>query len=460
MMNEEKIALNFKVQVYGELEKFSETISRSRCRIFYKGLNRNGTYITEEFAEKLISTIAYAPIKGIYDEEDEEDGENSDFKDHGEKRSDGKAYGVVPADYNFKWEEHLDDDGIKRTYACVDVLLWTAIYEEAREIPGKSQSMELYAPSIKGKWVLIEGKRVYQYEDGCFLGLQALGDKVEPCFEGAAFYTLKDMINELYTLYSNFLNDENNRKGGKKMVNFKLSDKRKHCMLFDILNKEYYTEENEWAIRYTICEVYDDYALCYDYQEETYLRAYYTKNDSDDTITIDNTVKAFIIDVTEGEYNALNALRSQVNTFEQIDEKFAAGVEAQNNLEQKDEEIATYTTQIQEKDTQINDLNEKVDQLTNENTALSAYKLDIEKKEKQSIIDKYSNVIDDEIIATYTAKIDELSSEELDKNLSYELVKATPSIFSKSGAGVIPKDEPVTGVEAILNKYRNKNQED
>ena len=457
MMNEEKIALNFKVQVYGELEKFSETISRSRCRIFYKGLNRNGTYITEEFAEKLISTIAYAPIKGIYDEEDDE---NSDFEDHGEKRSDGKAYGVVPADYNFKWEEHLDDDGIKRTYACVDVLLWTAIYEEAKEIPGKSQSMELYAPSIKGKWILIEGKRVYQYEDGCFLGLQALGDKVEPCFEGAAFYTLKDMINELYTLYSNFLNDENNRKGGKKMVNFKLSDKRKHCVRFEILNKEYYTEENEWAIRYTICEVYDDYALCYDYQEETYLRAYYTKNDSDDTVTIDNTVKAFIIDVTEGEYNALNALRSQVNTFEQIDEKFAAGVEAQNNLEQKDKEIATYTTQIQEKDTQINDLNEKVDQLTNENTTLSAYKLDIEKKEKQSIIDKYSNVIDDEIIATYTAKIDELSSEELDKNLSYELVKATPSIFSKSGAGVIPKDEPVTGVEAILNKYRNKNQED
>ena len=454
MMNEEKIALNFKVQVYGELEKFSETISRSRCRIFYKGLNRNGTYITEEFAEKLISTIAYAPIKGIYEDDD------ADFEDHGEKRSDGKAYGVVPADYNFKWEEHLDDDGIKRTYACVDVLLWTAIYEEAREIPGKSQSMELYEPSIKGKWVLIEGKRVYQYEDGCFLGLQALGDKIEPCFEGAAFYTLKDMINELYTLYSNFLNEEKNRKGGKKMVNFKLSDKRKHCMLFDILNKEYYTEENEWAIRYTICEVYDDYALCYDYQEEIYLRAYYTKNDSDDTVTIDNTVKAFIIDVTEGEYNALNALRSQVNTFEQIDEKFAAGVEAQNNLEQKEEEIATYTTQIQEKDTQINELNEKVDQLTNENTALSAYKLDIEKKEKQSIIDKYNDVIDDEIIATYTAKIDELSSEELDKNLSYELVKATPSIFSKSGAGVIPKDEPVTGVEAILNRYRNKNQED
>lgn len=457
MMGEEKIALNFKVQVYGELEKFNETISRARCRIFYKGINRNGTYITEEFAKKLMSTIAYAPIKGIYDDDDDKE---SDFEDHGEKRSDGKAYGVVPADYNFKWEKHLDEDGVMREYACVDVLLWTAIYEEAKEIPGKSQSMELYAPSIKGQWTLVEGKRVYEYQEGCFLGLQVLGDEVEPCFEGAAFYTLKDMINELYTLYSNFLNSENNRKGGKKMVNFKLSDKRKHCMLFDILNKEYYTEENDWAIRYTICDIYDDYALCYDYQEETYMRAYYTKNDSDDTVTIDNTVKAFIIDVTESEYTALNALRSQVSTFEQIDEKFNAGVQAQSDLEQKESEIATYTTQIGEKETLIGELNTKIEELTTENSNLSAYKLDIEKKEKQSIIDKYKNVVDDEVINTYTAKMDELSSEELDKNLSYELVKATPSIFSKSGAGVIPKDEPVTGVEAILNKYRNKNQED
>lgn len=456
MMGEEKIALSFKVQVYGELEKFNETISRARCRIFYKGINRNGTYITEEFARKLMSTIAYAPIKGIYDDDDKE----SDFEDHGEERSDGKAYGVVPADYNFKWEKHLDEDGVMREYACVDVLLWTAIYEEAKEIPGKSQSMELYAPSIKGQWTLVEGKRVYEYQEGCFLGLQVLGDEVEPCFEGAAFYTLKDMINELYTLYSNFLNSENNRKGGKKMVNFKLSDKRKHCMLFDILNKEYYTEENDWAIRYTICDIYDDYALCYDYQEETYMRAYYTKNDSDDTVTIDNTVKAFIIDVTESEYTALNALRSQVSTFEQIDEKFNAGVQAQSDLEQKESEIATYTTQIGEKETLIGELNTKIEELTTENSNLSAYKRDVEKKERQSVIDKYKNVVDDEVINTYTAKMDELSSEELDKNLSYELVKATPSIFSKSGAGVIPKDEPVTGVEAILNKYRNKNQED
>ena len=60
----------FPVLVYGNLEQYSETISKARCRVFYKGINRNGTYITEAFAEKLLSTISYTPVKGIYDNYD------------------------------------------------------------------------------------------------------------------------------------------------------------------------------------------------------------------------------------------------------------------------------------------------------------------------------------------------------------------------------------------------------
>jgi hypothetical protein len=77
----EEINNEFSISIYGNLEKYSDTISKGRCRIFYKGLNRNGTYITSEFAEKLLSTIGYAPVKGIYDRED------VDYTDHGEKRS-------------------------------------------------------------------------------------------------------------------------------------------------------------------------------------------------------------------------------------------------------------------------------------------------------------------------------------------------------------------------------------
>ena len=60
------------VTVYGNLEKYNETISKGRCRIFYKGANRNGTFITDEFADKLLSTIAYAPVKGIFSDDEDD----------------------------------------------------------------------------------------------------------------------------------------------------------------------------------------------------------------------------------------------------------------------------------------------------------------------------------------------------------------------------------------------------
>ena len=66
----EDINLEFPVTVYGNLEKYNETISKGRCRIFYKYGNRNGTYITDEFAEKLLATVPYAPVKGIFDTEE------------------------------------------------------------------------------------------------------------------------------------------------------------------------------------------------------------------------------------------------------------------------------------------------------------------------------------------------------------------------------------------------------
>jgi hypothetical protein len=161
----EDINLEFPVTVYGNLEKYNETISKGRCRVFYKYGNRNGTYITDEFAEKLLSTIPYAPVKGIYDAEE------GDYTDHGTSRSQGRIYGIVPENPNVTWEEHVDDDGITRTYACVDVLIFTGLYTEANAIVGKSQSMEIYQPSIRGEWKIINGKKYYVFESGHFLGL-------------------------------------------------------------------------------------------------------------------------------------------------------------------------------------------------------------------------------------------------------------------------------------------------
>lgn len=460
----EQVIREFPITVYGNLTKYSDTISKGRCRIFYKYANRNGTYITDEFAEKLLSTIPYTPVKGIYDNFDE------DYTDHGNKRSLGRIYGIVPENPNLQWEKHLDEDGIEREYACVDVLIFTALYEEAGEILGKAQSMEIYEPSIKGSWKIINGRRMFEYTEGSFLGLQVLGEDVEPCFEGAAFFSLysslKQLVDEIkeYTLKLPEINTGGQSQMFEKL-NFKLSDSEKHNAIWNLINPNY-NEEGGWTIEYAICDIYDDYALAYNYAEASYERIYYTKNDETNEVSIIERKKVFIIDVTESEMNALNTIRTlNGDTYEKADEVYSQAskvseLEEQNStyaqkIEELNENISTletekgnFTTQLEEANTNIASLNEEIE-------SLKTYKANIELKEKEEVISSYAELLSEEILASYKEKISEFTAIDLDKELAYELKKNNVSVFSKEqNPGFIPKDEPKTGIEAILSKYK------
>ena len=451
------IIKEFPVTIYGNLKELNPVLSKARCRIFYKYENRNGTYITDEFAQKLISSLPYTPVKGIYDNFDE------DYTDHGLKRDLGRIYGIVPENPNFSWEKHLDEDEIEREYACCDVYIFTALYEEASQIVGKSQSMELYQPSIKGDWAIINGKKLFKFEDGCFLGLQILGDDVEPCFEGAAFFTfyndLKNVIKKLekYSLDSNI-------KGGKSemtKLNFKLSDSQKHDAIWVLLNDKY-TEESNWEITYTILDIYDDYALVYNYEAGSYERVYYTKNDETDSIELGARKKCYVIDVTEEEKTALEALRAfNGGTYEKIDENIQEidTIKQQNSefstkIEELNNTVSTLTT---ERDTSVENYNnaqEQISTLTNELETLKDYKNSVETQEKEQVIASYSELLNNEILDSYKSKISEYSSAtELDKELAYELKKTNLEVFTKTPQ-FLPKDTPNTGIEAILAKYK------
>ena len=294
------IPITFQVMVYGKLEPYNEVLSKARCRIFYKYANRNGAYITDQFAEQLIKSLPYVPVKGIYDNF------NNDYTDHGKNRDEGRIYGIVPETYNFAWEKHLDEDGIEREYACSDVLIFTALYKEASEIVGKSLSMELYAPSITGNFQIINGIKYFVYNSACFLGLQVLGDEVTPCFEGAAFYSLYNNLKEVVEKLDAYnLKLQNEKNGGPKMdkINFRLSDSTKFDLIFDLLNTNY-NEDGGWTIDYCICDVYDDYVVAYNYGESIYERVYYTKNE-DDSISLGAKKRCYILDVTAIKWRQL-----------------------------------------------------------------------------------------------------------------------------------------------------------
>ena len=445
----------FTVQVYGELNKYNEVLSKARCRIFYKYENRNGTYITDEFAEKLISSLPYVPVKGIYSDED--------YTDHGVRRDQGRIYGIVPENPNVAWEEFTDDDGITRTYACTDVLIFTAIYEEANDIIGKSQSMELYPPSLKYHEAIVHNKRYIVFDDGCFLGLQVLGDKVEPCFEGASFYTLQSTIE--YTI------NQIKKYGGTKMpkINFKLSDDAKFSALWALLNPEF-NEEGNWTISYGISAVYDDYALAVNYETGEMNRVYYSKNDENDMVELGDIVKCYIVDVTESEKSTLDTLRSlNGNTYELVSdvltnaqENFEKVSEFSTKIEELNETVSTLTTErdnanasIGEYTTQLETANGTINSLNEELNTLKEFKLNIETKQKEAVIDEYTENLSEEIIESYRAKISEYSVEELDMRLAYGLQKTNSSIFTKhSDEGIVPKDTQTDGITAILSKYK------
>ena len=497
------INMNFPITVYGNLEKFTDVMSIGRCRIFYKYGNRNSTYITDEFAEELVKTLPYTPVKGIY--------EVNDYTDHGEKREEGRIYGIVPGpqDMNFAWEKHLDEDGVEREYACVNVYYYTALYEEAGEICGKGQSMELYKKSVKGDWKIIDGKRYYVFEKASFLGLQVLGDDVEPCFEGAAFFSLYESVKDLYEKLEQYQNNfQNYGEGGNTMptITFKVSDNQKYNFLWTLLNPNY-NEECGWAVEYGICDIYDEYAIVRNYAEAKFERIYYTKNDETDSLEITNREDCYIVDVNEAEKNALKNLHGMNNnTYENVDANFVSAesladvtsqletanstiTELNNSVNTLTEQNSEFSTKIGELESNIstlntekgttqalyNEVNEKftnasnelaaaqstIDALTVERDELATYKKNIVDNEKRTVINSYSEQLDAEIIASYTANMDNYTAEQLDMELTYKVKVTRPDLFAKipvSTTAYIPKEttQQLSGLEALLTKYEKK----
>lgn len=466
----------FPVTVYGQVERYNEVLSKARCRIFYKYGNRNGTYITDQFAEKLLSTIPYTPVKGIF--------ENGDYTDHGEERTEGRIYGIVPENPNVKWEVHTDEDGIEREYACVDVLIFTGLYEEAKEIVGKSQSMELYPPSIKYHQAIVRGQQYVVFDEGSFFGLQVLGDTVEPCFEGASFYSLEETA-ELQKAIEDTL--EKIKKysandGGTTMLKFKLSDDDKFSALWTLLNPEY-NEEGGWVITHSISKVYDDYALAYNYETGNYERVHYVKNDESDSVELGDVEICYIIDVNEAEYDTLKTLRKlNGDTYELVSENLQNADDNVAKLEEATTQIEEFTAKIDEFNAKVEELNETIstlntekeevstkyeevsrnfeeatnnlEQLNSELDELKNYKHEVELNEKMSVIEQYATTLNEEVLNDYRAKVDEFTAEELDMRLAYELKKSNPSVFSKNPTPYIPKEVEPKGIEAILAKYQ------
>lgn len=514
------VPLSFNVTLYGTLEPFDDSKSKCRVRIFYKGMNRNRTYITEDFANQLIASLPYAPVKGIFNVDD------VDFEGHGEKNSEGRIYGLIMAEPNFAWEDHMDVDGVVRTYACADVLLYTSLYNEAKLIPGSSQSMEINPYTYSGEWKIWpdDGQPYYHFNSGSLFGLQALGTNVEPCFEGAAFYNLVfEKLKSDFQPIIDYMNTIKKKEEGKGMeldkILFRLSDNEKAKLIWSAINPNF-TDEGKWKIDYWIVDVYDDYALIVSDKDNSYFRAYYTK--SEDSITIDKIEVCYILDVTEAEKNALDAMRALNSSFEKTIEVFNENIEklqaaemerdtlkaelaantvkesVEESTEEFTEESTTidntvedveetieetaeksadntientedYTAKIAEYEEKIAQLeSEKVvlendkNDLINEKEILIAFKASVEKEKKEEILSSMASHLSEDLVNKFTNEIDNYSVEDFKKEVYAASVECDAAIFNKKEEPDLfykggTGVKPQSAVETLLDNFKRKN---
>ena len=439
------IPVNFNVSLYGAITKVTDTISKCRVRIFYKGLNRNRTYISDEFANQLISSLPYAPIKGIFDYA------GVDYTDHGEDNTDGRIYGIIPENPNFSWEIHTDEDGVERTYASADVYLFTGLYPEAPLALDKPQSMEIYRNTLKGEWKIWEdGNPYFHFYSGSLVGLQILGKETEPCFEGAAFYTLNKDLQECINYIKQIKSIEED---GDKMEQINNSV---------IENTEPVIDDS--AVKETVVEpVVDNVAVepTAELIVEPEVKSTIEEPVIDNTIVSESAeepaVETVVKNTEELNYEAkIDELKSTISVQAEKISAYETQISAQA------EKISAYETQISELNAEKIRLETEKNDIMNENTILDDFKKTVENEKKTAILDEFATHLTDEQIEAFKANMSNYEITDFKKEVCTTAYEADPTMFSKKEdsslifKGGAPEGKTVeSGVIRLLNKYKN-----
>ena len=284
-----------------------------------------------------------------------------------------------------------------------------------------------------------------------------------------------------------YLKNSKEKEESKKMEKnlFRLSDGAKCDLLFDALN----STPEDYKI---VCDIYDDYAIAYDAVNGKYLRAYYTKDNEANTVAIDRVEDCYIVDVTEAEMTALNAMKAagsfadaqaKIESYDAKIAEFTADKEAlqaslddalaqieafkkdddkkDNNDDKKDDDkkdddddkkkdddkskssldnsaelqsqLDEFKSQLEAKDAEISRLNSSISDLNNEKSELESFKKSIDTEKKNAIIAEFAEHLTEEQTANFNAKMDDYSVEDFKKEVCFAAYNTDSSIISGKG---------------------------
>lgn len=189
---------------------YNPFISRCCIKVCYIGQNRNRSVISKEVAIELAKSLPGSPIVGYYNEA------TGDFEEHNEIieivgdtlriKDSTKAYGFVDLNARTWFQDYLDD-GVPHTYLVTEGYIWTEQFPESKRIieRGNNQSMELDEETLKGTWTIDNNSNIefFIINEAIISKLCILGEDFEPCFEGARiekFSLDRDFHQRVYSL--------------------------------------------------------------------------------------------------------------------------------------------------------------------------------------------------------------------------------------------------------------------
>ena len=404
-MNELRKYATFSVDLTAQPVKVNSMFSLGRARIFYMGTNPNRSIIEGEAAYNLAASIPGTPIIGLYNYDTE------DFEGHGDGQS---AFGFVPLEPNPTWVK-IDENGKEREYLEVDVVVWDGRFEEAKNIlsDNKSLSMELNPATLKGTMVRRGEHMYYNITNAEFAGITVLGEDVEPCFKDAGFLNAYSHMVSEYAKYMN--NMQENEEGGiNHMENID------EVKVDEVVEPEVNTEETETEV--VVDEVADaeveaeeESATDVEVVEETTIE---TDEQPADVVSSEEAPTEETEFAADEDKEDESEEESDDKEDDKEDEKECPECGenpcvCKNSCDKEKE----YTLKIAELEAQNESLTQE---LNAAREALNKYT----RKEKLEIITKFSTKLEngEELIASLTEKVDELTKDEIKAELGSALV--------------------------------------
>ena len=402
--------------------------NRLKVAVFTKYKNRNGSYITDAYADLLIesATRGDTPVVGFFDPE------SQSWASHtGPTLANG--YGYIESFLG--WEPLTDTDGITREYAVFSVVIFTKYYEEAKKIRGQNQSMELDPTTIQGDWANFDGEDYFVYTKGDMLGLCVIG-RHEPCFSVSTFFSKNDeSYKSQYQKFSSLLaglkaqveEAENTVKGGEQPM-----DNLEN--LETPVEEEVKVEEPETSQNNEQPETQEVEEKTVEFEEAN------TSEESE------------VESESEPEQEEEQQQPEEPSEFDVLQEKFNALQESYNSLQSEFEAANVKIAELEAANAEIETLRAKNEELQASVTEYEAKAAEVEKEKKNILVEKYEKIIGEEEIEQFRAMSNDLSYDELESKLAI-------TFANKQMTGGEDKKVPLPETQQsqfalLMNKYR------